>query len=608
MAALSNLIVSLTAETAQFTASMNRAASQSQRNFDQIKGAAKVATGALAGFFAIQNIQGFIKGQLDAADAIAKVADKTGLTVEAFSKLQNAADLAGVSSSDLENGLVKLTQAIGKNDEDGKKFNETLARLGINARDASGATRSTEEVLFDLADAYAATDDPARRLAIAQELNVKGFEKLIPLLSQGREGLRQYSATFTDDFARSAEQFNDSITKLNQNLQRTAATLLGPVLQAVNRVFFDTFTKSGLDNELEKINSRIKKISDELAGIDFSLSDPVTISRTNQLTAELEKLGRRSDELTKRRNDLNKTQETSAIFDTKEKSSKKSVNDIIQEQVRQYNSLIFTKNELLLIDARLAGATNDQINQLIRINEATEEFLRQQEESKRTQEEAISLAEEWKRLYEDTRSAVQRLSDEEAKLLQLEERLLAAGYDRLAVEKAIGEARLRLTKNTVAANKETQNGIKINQEFGTAIASNFENAILRGTSLRDVLKGILQDIIAITIRTAITKPFADAVSIGIGNIFGGPRAMGGPVKSGTTYLVGEKGPELFTPALSGTIIPNDKMSGTNNVVVNVNMQNGSVDASSANRLGVTIGNLVKAELIKQARPGGLLAA
>lgn len=608
MAALSNLIVSLTAETAQFTASMNRAASQSQRNFDQIKGAAKIATGVLAGFFAIQNIQGFIRGQLDAADAIAKVADKTGLTVEAFSRLQNASALVGVSSAELENGLIKLTQAIGRNDEDGKRFNETLARLGINARDASGATRSTEEVLFDLADAYAKTSDPARRLAIAQELNVKGFERLIPLLSQGREGLKQYSATFTDDFARSAEQFNDSITKLNQNLQRTAATLLGPVLEAVNRVFFDTFTQKGLDTELEKINNRIQKISDELSGIDFSLSDPVTISRTNQLTAELEKLSERANQLTKRRSDLNKTQEIGTTFDIKEKSSKKSVNDIIEEQRRQYQSLIFTKNELLLIDANLAGATNEQITQLIRINEAIEEYQRNQEEVKRTQEEAISLAQEWKSLYEDTRSAVQKLTDEEARLLELEQRLLAAGYDRLAVERAIAEARLNLTENTVKANRETQNGIRINQEFGTAIASNFENAILRGSSLRDVLRGILQDIIAITVRTAITKPFADAISIGIGNVFGGPRAMGGPVKSGTTYLVGEKGPELFTPALSGTITPNDKMGGTNNVVVNVNMQNGSVDASSANRLGVTIGNLVKAELIKQARPGGLLAA
>jgi hypothetical protein len=37
-------------------------------------------------------------------------------------------------------------------------------------------------------------------------------------------------------------------------------------------------------------------------------------------------------------------------------------------------------------------------------------------------------------------------------------------------------------------------------------------------------------------------------------------AAGGPVTSNTPYIVGEKGPELFVPGASGTIIPNDAMS------------------------------------------------
>lgn len=41
------------------------------------------------------------------------------------------------------------------------------------------------------------------------------------------------------------------------------------------------------------------------------------------------------------------------------------------------------------------------------------------------------------------------------------------------------------------------------------------------------------------------------------------RAKGGPVSGGTTYLVGERGPELFTPRRSGWIIPNDEAFGDN---------------------------------------------
>ena len=50
--------------------------------------------------------------------------------------------------------------------------------------------------------------------------------------------------------------------------------------------------------------------------------------------------------------------------------------------------------------------------------------------------------------------------------------------------------------------------------------------------------------------------------------FRGPRALGGPVSPGGSYLVGERGPELFTPSSSGNITPNGAMGG-NTITVNV---------------------------------------
>lgn len=49
----------------------------------------------------------------------------------------------------------------------------------------------------------------------------------------------------------------------------------------------------------------------------------------------------------------------------------------------------------------------------------------------------------------------------------------------------------------------------------------------------------------------------------------GGRASGGPVMGGGTYLVGERGPELFTPSSSGNITPNHAMGGGANITVNV---------------------------------------
>ena len=99
-------------------------------------------------------------------------------------------------------------------------------------------------------------------------------------------------------------------------------------------------------------------------------------------------------------------------------------------------------------------------------------------------------------------------------------------------------------------------------------------------------------------------------------ILKGKLASGGPVSAGSTYLVGEEGPELFRPTNSGTIIPNNQLGGgagvggsPMNIVVNVDAKgtqvSGNDDKGAA--LGRVVSQAVQAELVKQQRPGGLLA-
>jgi tape measure domain-containing protein len=88
----------------------------------------------------------------------------------------------------------------------------------------------------------------------------------------------------------------------------------------------------------------------------------------------------------------------------------------------------------------------------------------------------------------------------------------------------------------------------------------------------------------------------------------GSRAVGGPVAGSGAYLIGERGPELFMPGRSGTIVPNG--GGSTNVVVNVDASgNANVqgDQAQGKQLGLAVSAAVQAELIKQQRPGGLLA-
>ncbi len=97
---------------------------------------------------------------------------------------------------------------------------------------------------------------------------------------------------------------------------------------------------------------------------------------------------------------------------------------------------------------------------------------------------------------------------------------------------------------------------------------------------------------------------------GFSGQFGGFAANGGPVTGGNSYIVGERGPELFVPGAKGNIVPNHAMGGGANVTVNVDASGSNVqgDQPDAKALGSAIGAAVQAELIKQKRPGGLLSA
>jgi hypothetical protein len=84
------------------------------------------------------------------------------------------------------------------------------------------------------------------------------------------------------------------------------------------------------------------------------------------------------------------------------------------------------------------------------------------------------------------------------------------------------------------------------------------------------------------------NPLVKGIGGLIDNVFGGGRASGGPVTAGTTYLVGEKGPELFTPNSSGAIVPNGAMGGSG-TTINLTV-NGAIDPEGTARTIIDVLN------------------
>ena len=85
------------------------------------------------------------------------------------------------------------------------------------------------------------------------------------------------------------------------------------------------------------------------------------------------------------------------------------------------------------------------------------------------------------------------------------------------------------------------------------------------------------------------NPVTNFIGGAVDFAFGGGRAMGGPVNAGTNYIVGERGPELFMPNTSGTIIPNNKLSSGGGTTINLTV-NGAIDAEGTARTIIDVLN------------------
>jgi hypothetical protein len=99
--------------------------------------------------------------------------------------------------------------------------------------------------------------------------------------------------------------------------------------------------------------------------------------------------------------------------------------------------------------------------------------------------------------------------------------------------------------------------------FATFLFDPFKEDGLKGMlkGFVDTIRQMVAELAAQEILTAFFTWGSTAFGGGVGSFFGnlassGARAAGGPVSGGSAYMVGERGPEMFVPGTSGTIIPN----------------------------------------------------
>ena len=152
----------------------------------------------------------------------------------------------------------------------------------------------------------------------------------------------------------------------------------------------------------------------------------------------------------------------------------------------------------------------------------------------------------------------------------------------------LSEQQMQSYANQIAKVKEVireqQELQKKYEELGNTIAGHLEDAMMSFVDhtksaeekFKEFASAVIQDLYRILIVQEMVNAAKSAMTGGnfFSSLFGGGKADGGPVKGGTTYLVGERGPELFTPASNGNIVPNHELGGGTTIVQNINISTG----------------------------------
>ena len=205
-----------------------------------------------------------------------------------------------------------------------------------------------------------------------------------------------------------------------------------------------------------------------------------------------------------------------------------------------------------------------------------------------------------------------------------EERKITAEIDKQNKKKKEQEEQLK--KNQEEAEKLKKKMQEIGEEIESSIKNNLRDAITGAKSFGEAMSNVLNRIRDKIIDAQIDKllgGFGEAFGGGekkglggalggiLGGLLGGLFANGGQPPVNKISVVGERGPELFVPKVSGTIVPNNQLGGesvTNNIVVNVDASGTAVqgDDANASQFGEQLAAAIQAEIINQKRSGGLL--
>lgn len=575
------MIAVLEARTSQFEKAMDKAAGVAsargndiQRTFTRLNpgvsraaatSGGTLATALVGGFAgglaagvaqqAVQAFVGIVQSSFRDLAKIKDVATAAGATVEQVQVLRYALQQSGGDANAADAAFQKFTSSIGEASTANGFLYKLLRLNGVALRDSSGQLRSTGDLFSEVANLIANTASPQERLNLASQVfGSSAGPALVRALSGGADGLNRFGQEARQAGVILQESTIDKAAEVDQAwstlVNNVSTRLKGMVVDAV--AAFDTVSKNAV--VAAKLAQDLPLTMEELAyAIELARSkgspvDPAWIAQLEALKAKA-------------------TETAAAVKAAMSQIAAKDGIDITAPAAAGGASAPAQAAPAPAANAfptpRPRGTTQLPYNYKADENEFTRAMQQSQKRREAIQAEMATL-DKGTLEQEKARAALELTTAAKQAHIGMTD-ALRAKIDQEAT--AYAQAAYALEQ----ARASQQRWLDLQQELGDLGVSSIQGLIEGTKSFNDVLKDGLSLITQMILKATLLGQgplaglfggsVATSNSMGglLGMIFGGFRAGGGPVANGRSYIVGEKGPELFTPGTSGAITPNNAL-------------------------------------------------
>jgi len=235
---------------------------QANKQLDSVAKKAESIGKIIAGAFAVSAVESFFSSSIELGSRINDTANKLGVGTDELQQFQYAAKLSGVNSEEAAMSLGHLNRSIGEALGGNAAAAQSFSEVGIAIKDATGKTRPALDVLTDLADHFQATDDPAKKTALAMSILGRSGTALIPVLNQGGAELRrlfgqagEVGAVLRKDFLEAADKAGDQIDIFKFSLEGLKSRIVLAFLPAItDAVAKGTEWAASLSDVVDKSN------------------------------------------------------------------------------------------------------------------------------------------------------------------------------------------------------------------------------------------------------------------------------------------------------------------------------------------------------------------